>query len=68
MNHDNAHCLDFKKNCPKKCFRAQLTREVEEIEELQFIPLTWAHFKGTEECPRGKKNDLYSNRHMDSVH
>ena len=57
MNHDNAHCLDFKKNCPKKCFRAQLVREVEEIEELQFIPLTWAHFKGTEECPRGKKNE-----------
>lgn len=57
MNHDNAHCLDFKKNCPKKCFRAQLVREVEQSEELKEIPLTWAHFKGTEECPRGKKNE-----------
>ena len=57
MNHDYAHCLDLKKNCPKSCFRAQLTREVEQRKELQEIPLTWAHFKGTDECRRGKKNE-----------
>ncbi len=58
MNHDYAHCLDLKKNCPKSCFRAQLTREVEQRKELHEIPLTWVHFKGTDKCRRGKKNDI----------
>ena len=57
MNHDYAHCLDMKKDCPKSCFRAQLTREVERRDDLQGIPLTWTHFKGTDECKRGKKNE-----------
>ncbi len=57
MNHDYAHCLDLKKSCPKSCFRAQLTRDVEERDDLKEVPLTWTHFKGTDECKRGKKND-----------
>ena len=57
MNHDYAHCLDLKKSCPKSCFRAQLTREVEDRDDLKEVPLTWTHFKGTDECKRGKKNE-----------
>ena len=56
MNHDYAHCLDLKKSCPKSCFRAQLTREVEERDDLKEVPMTWARFKGTDECPKKKKN------------
>lgn len=57
MNHDYAHCLDMKKDCPKSCFRAQLTREVERRSDLQGIPLTWTHFKGTDECPKVKRKE-----------
>ena len=57
MNHDYAHCLDLKKNCPKTCFRAQLTRELEQGKVPQEILLTWAHFKGTDKCRKGKKNE-----------
>jgi len=55
MNHDYAHCLDCKKDCPESCFRAQLTREVATNELLWNIPLSWMHFEGTKECPRRKK-------------
>ena len=50
MNHDYAHCLDFSKDCPKECFRAQLTMDLKRRIDLGGIPLTWMHFKGTEEC------------------
>ena len=52
MNHDYAHCLDFSKGCPKDCFRAQLTRDLKRRIDLGGIPLTWMHFKGTEECKK----------------
>ena len=29
MNHDNAHCLDYKDDCPKECFRGQLVRDLQ---------------------------------------
>lgn len=51
MNHDYAHCLDYKEDCPEKCFRAQLTRD------LKRHPIPWAswmHLEGTEECKKGK--------------
>lgn len=52
MNHDAAHCMDFDKNkCPNECYRAQLTREVEDHRELWGIPLAYSYFKGTTECP-----------------
>ena len=59
MNHDYAHCLDFREDCPKKCFRAQLVRDLETRSDLMCIPLTWAHFVGIEECKRweGDKNE-----------
>ena len=35
MNHDATHCLDYKQTCSKVCYR---------------LPMSWAHFKGTDEC------------------
>lgn len=48
MNHDYAHCLDFCDDCPKACFRAKLSRDLENIPI--WYPVSWMHFKGTEEC------------------
>ena len=53
MNHDYAHCLDFKESCPKSCFRAQLLRDLKDNPRLVGIPLTYMHFADTEECKRG---------------
>lgn len=52
MNHDYAHCADFTEDCPKECFRAQLTRDLKRRINLGGLPLTWMHFKGTEECKK----------------
>lgn len=50
MNHDYAHCSDFKETCPFECFRAQLVRD------LRYNPqrfTSWIHFRLTDdkECP-----------------
>ena len=51
MNHDYAHCLDYTKDCPKDCFRAELQRDIEENRsEFIGVPLTYAHFRGKAEC------------------
>lgn len=57
MNHDYAHCFEYdSKKCPKKCFRAKLTKELlENIDEVGFL-VSWAHFKGTQYCEM-EKND-----------
>ena len=52
MNHDATHCLDYKKSCPKSCYRAQLTEELKNI--YYPLPTSWANFKGTKECPKVK--------------
>ena len=56
MNHDYAHCIDFEEDCPKKCFRAQLVRELKEYGKLSpygvNFPVSWQHFKGTMECKK----------------
>ena len=61
MNHDYAHCLDYTKDCPRECFRAQLQKDIEE-RRSEFVgnPLTYAHLGGTDECKlvRGKKMRL----------
>lgn len=51
MNHDYAHCADFKDDCPKECFRAQLARDLENIPKWRWV--SWMHFKDTDECKRG---------------
>ena len=54
MNHDASHCLDYKKNqCPKTCYRAKLTEELRNIDYR--LPTSWVHFKGTQYCPKWKK-------------
>ena len=56
MNHDATHCDDYLvAKCPKKCYRAQLTQELRKRPDLGFLPISWANFKGTGECPLSKK-------------
>lgn len=54
MNHDNAHCLDYKDDCPKECFRGQLVRDLQENGKTMIV--SWMSFEGTDECMKGKKN------------
>ena len=50
MNHDYAHCADFKNDCPKNCFRAQLVRNLENI-PIQY-QVSWMRLKDTNECKK----------------
>ena len=56
MNHDYEHCADFKDDCPKKCFRAKLVRDLQRFGKLApyafNYQISWMHFKGTEECKK----------------
>lgn len=54
MNHDYAHCLDFSKDCPSKCFRAELVRDLHRRNDLWAKPVSWMHFRGMEECKKRK--------------
>ena len=58
MNHDATHCDDYlKAKCPKKCYRAQLTQDLRENQyRLVYMPISWANFKGTDECPLRKRS------------
>ena len=58
MNHDATHCADYLvAKCPKRCYRAQLTQDLRKRLgfDLRYFPISWAHFRGTEECPLSKK-------------
>lgn len=58
MNHDYAHCADYVKGkCPLSCFRAELTQDYENRKygDLHWLPVSWMHFKGTQECLKGYK-------------
>lgn len=57
MNHDATHCWDYKKGvCPDTCYRAQLTEELHKL--YRKLPVSWAMFKGTKECPKtGERKD-----------
>lgn len=52
MNHDNAHCADYTKDCPRSCYRGALVRDLREMDYR--IPVSWMNFKGTSECVIGK--------------
>ena len=54
MNHDASHCLDYDKDiCPKDCYRAELTQDLRDnIDIYAEIPMSWAHFKGTQYCKK----------------
>ena len=51
MNHDYAHCLDFTKDCPKECFRAELSRDLKRIGGGKDMWLSWMSFRETGCCP-----------------
>lgn len=55
MNHDATHCADYRPGqCPKDCYRAQLTKEYyDRALELSYLPVSFAHLSGTDECPKG---------------
>lgn len=58
MNHDATHCADYLvAKCSKRCYRAQLTQDLRKRPDLdlRYLPISWAHFRGTEECPLSKK-------------
>ncbi len=50
MNHDATHCGNYCKECPKSCYRAQLTEELRHINYP--LPVSWALFRDTEYCPK----------------
>lgn len=52
MNHDYAHCMDYRDDCPMECFRARLTRDLNNRTDLPWKPYSWMHFNGTDECKR----------------
>ena len=52
MNHDATHCADYTTACPKSCYRAELTADLRKRIDLLWLPMSFAHFKGTEECPK----------------
>ena len=53
MNHDATHSADWKTGCPKSCYRAELTADLRK--KFYPLPTSWAHFKGTNECPKTQK-------------
>ena len=59
MSHDYTHCLDYTKDCPKDCFRAQLQRDIEK-RRSEFIgaPLTYSHLGSTVECKLVRENKM----------
>lgn len=53
MNHDYAHCTDYTDKCPRKCFRGELVRDLENYK----YPVSWMNLKGSEECLIRSKKD-----------
>lgn len=61
MNHDASHCLNYdRKICPKSCYRAELTQELEDRKDLIGVPMTWSAFRGTKECELTKREESQS--------
>lgn len=56
MNHDATHCADYTKDCPKSCYRAQLTEDLRK--PVYLLPTSWANFKGKNECPKRQKEGV----------
>lgn len=58
MNHDATHCADYKKSkCPQTCYRAQLTQELRDRDDLYCLSVSWANFKQTKECPMRERSN-----------
>ena len=56
MNHENAHCLEFRKDCPQECRRAQMSRDLEN-QNMAGTWVSYASFIGTDECPKRKEKN-----------
>lgn len=56
MNHDATHCIDYTPRCPKTCYRARLTIDLESrFIDFIGVPMSWSHFKDTDECELRKE-------------
>lgn len=55
MNHDYAHCADYKEDCPEKCFRGQLVKDLRQ--NHIGLPVSFMHFEGTEECEKVRNDN-----------
>jgi len=52
MNHDATHCSEYRKGrCPASCYRAELTEDLKHRPDLACLPMSWADFRYSEECP-----------------
>lgn len=51
MDHDYAHCLDYRDDCPKECFRGELVRDLMTNPNAPRIN-TWSHLRETDICIR----------------
>lgn len=63
MNHDATHCADYEPSCPKSCYRAKLTRDLQERTDLFYLPISWSNFRGSSECPRAKIRNCWTCKH-----
>ena len=54
MNHDYAHCMDYRDDCPMECFRARLTKDAL---DKHYTIVSWMHLEGTDECKRKESKD-----------
>ena len=55
MNHDYAHCADYKKGvCPKECCRGELVRD---LNSKPWLYVSFMSLKGTDECMLKEQNN-----------
>lgn len=53
MNHDRAHCADYREDCPKGCYRGELVRDLKRKEKDEWWKaVNWVSLKGTAGCMR----------------
>ena len=56
MTHDISHCSDYKpEDCPMSCYRAAVTEDLKNRPDLSDIPMSFAHFYGTDFCELTRK-------------
>ena len=51
MQHNVYHCLDWTKECPKSCYRAQVTEEAYKMMKNPRQAYPFTHLLNSEECP-----------------
>lgn len=61
MNHDYAHCMDYRDDCPMECFRARLMKEAL---DKHYTIVSFMYFENTDECKREGDQDNGSNNEI----